>query len=139
MRPVPAPFARVWAEAVRGNRKRRVVSRTISSIPRRRVSQHGRSRSDTFLRELVEWPHSSPGQAQGSQGSRPPLATTPALTMTPSPTSGRPVVIVGAGEDVDVGRGPLWSPSLVIIVDVGRGPLWSPSGRRCRLSFLIIV
>src|SRR5258706_15251251 len=38
MRPVPAPFARVWAEAVRGNRKRRVMSRTISSIPRRRVS-----------------------------------------------------------------------------------------------------
>src|SRR2546430_17296931 len=35
MRPVPAPFAKVWAEAVRGNRKRRVVSRTISSIPRR--------------------------------------------------------------------------------------------------------
>ena len=34
----------------------------------------------------------------------------PALTMTPSCSRGRLVVIVRAGEDADVGKGPLWSP-----------------------------
>src|SRR6266478_991522 len=40
----------------------------------------------------------------------PPLVTTPALTMTPSPSQGRFVVIVRAGADEEVVRGPLWSP-----------------------------
>src|SRR2546421_2840312 len=65
------------------------------------------SLSLTHLMMAGERPHASPGQPQGSPH---PASTTPALTMTSSPSQGRFVVLVRAGVDEEVVRGPWWSP-----------------------------